>query len=233
VDGQAAASNSTRNKRKGGIAKAPSPTRAKRKKFMGDNEQLSLPTGSTTKLAAMSSRKIKENHAISNKKAKTEKLLESDDKEADAWLEEAYERKVLPGKHVAMGSSKNEEHQNGTSESEADTSQLVHDTTVKKGRHRQKHVHDVPPDETKEQRDARTVFFGNIPIEVAKSKVQYTRALSPSWSYLSHKQSVSSEGFQAAYTFTRPRSQDRVHALPLRGIPKADIRCTWATRTQP
>ena len=37
-------------------------------------------------------------------------------------------------------------------------------------------MHHVPLDETKEQRDARTVFLGNVPMEVVKSKV----CLSPS-----------------------------------------------------
>jgi nucleolar protein 12 len=171
VDQTAALSN-TGNKRRRAIAKDASPSRVKRKKSTGDNEQLSLPTGSTANtLLAMTSRKVKESHAISNKKAKTEKLVEGDDKEADAWLEEAYERKVLPGKQAATGSSKNERHQNSTSESEADTSRLAHETTVKKDRRRQRYIHDIPPDETKEQRDARTIFFGNIPVEVAKSKV--------------------------------------------------------------
>lgn len=45
---------------------------------------------------------------------------------------------------------------------------------VKKDRRsktRQGHVHNVRSDETKEQRDARTMFLGNVPIEVAKEKV--------------------------------------------------------------
>jgi len=41
---------------------------------------------------------------------------------------------------------------------------------VQRDRTRPRHVHFVPPDETKEQRDARTIFIGNVSMEVAKSK---------------------------------------------------------------
>ena len=164
------------NKRRRGVAEDALPAQVKRKKSVGAKEQISLQTGSTTDLVRVNSRKAEESHAVSNKKPELEKSLdEGDEEEADAGLEEAYERKVRPRKQAAAGFSKNEEQQSDTSESEADASRLVHETTVKSDRHgktrsRQAHDH-VPPDETKEQRDARTIFLGNIAIEVAKSKV--------------------------------------------------------------
>ena len=97
--------------------------------------------------------------------------------EDNAVLEETYEHKVRPGKQVARGSSRDEAQLNDTSDGEEDASQLVHETIVKnvkrdKTRSRHAHHHHVPPDETKEQRDARTIFLGNVPMEVAKSKVR-------------------------------------------------------------
>jgi nucleolar protein 12 len=168
----AAAPNHTGNKRRRGIAKDYSPARVKRKKTTEDNVQLSLRTGSTAEPSVVNSRKAKESQGGLKKKSRIEKSLEeSDDEEADAGLEVAYERKVRLGKQAVTGSSKNEEQQHGSPESEAGASQLVHETAAKKDRRKKKHAHDVPPNETKEQRDARTIFLGNIPIEVAKSKV--------------------------------------------------------------
>jgi len=72
--------------------------------------------------------------------------------------------------------------QNHSSDSEGETSQLVHETAVVKkdrsSKTRQGHVHNVNPDETKEQREARTIFLGNVPVEVAKEKV-YLKFLPP------------------------------------------------------
>jgi len=66
------------------------------------------------------------------------------------------------------GESSNDEHT---------TAPPVHETVINNGtvssaatRSRSAYV---PSDETKEQRETRTVFIGNVPIEVAKSKVNY------------------------------------------------------------
>jgi nucleolar protein 12 len=160
-------SNNVGKERRRGTAKDPSQPRVKRKKSAEDNEQCSFQSGSTTDLLVVSSRKgkVKESHGDSKKRSKVEKSpKKADDEKVDAGLEEAYERKVRP---VATGSSKNEEH----SENEAEPSQLVHETAVKKGRREKRHAHDTSQDETKEQHDGRTIFLGNIPVEVAKSKV--------------------------------------------------------------
>ncbi len=64
-----------------------------------------------------------------------------------------------------------------SSDDEHTTAPLVHETTLNNGmkssvatRSRSAYV---PSGETKEQREARTVFIGNVPIEVAKSRVNY------------------------------------------------------------
>ena len=104
----------------------------------------------------------------------------SDEEEADDGLEEAYERKIRrPGTEGAPRTSKNKEESESASDSDVDgrASQLVHETVAMgdqqgKTRPTRRRIHyERPPDETKEQRDARTIFIGNIPVEVAKSKV--------------------------------------------------------------
>jgi nucleolar protein 12 len=144
---------------------------------VNDKAQPSVePIPSTNELASYS-KKAKEGKSkrVSKKSTRTEKAPEEIGDEDNAGLEEAYEHKVRPGKQAAIGSSKDEEQLNDTSGSEEDASQLVHETMVKNARRdktRSRHVHYVPPDETKEQRDARTIFLGNVPMEVAKNKVR-------------------------------------------------------------
>ncbi|KAH9065193.1 hypothetical protein EDB87DRAFT_1679701 [Lactarius vividus] len=114
----------------------------------------------------------------SKSKSKTKDAPEgSDEEEADGGLEEAYERR---NRHLANegapSTSKDKEKPEDNSNSEVDASQLVHETIAKGDRHaktrpiRRRIHHDSPPNETKEQRDARTIFIGNVPVDVAKSK---------------------------------------------------------------
>ncbi|KAH9080270.1 hypothetical protein EDB83DRAFT_2670587 [Lactarius deliciosus] len=130
---------------------------------------------------ANDSKKIKRKRQIneaSTSKSKAKDVPEgSDEEEADGGLEEAYERR---NRHLAKegvpSTSKNKEGPEDTSDSEVDASQLVHETVAKGDRHaktrptRRRIHHDSPPNETKEQRDARTIFIGNVPVDVAKSK---------------------------------------------------------------
>ena len=152
----------------------PITSTSKRKKSINDNVQPSIPS---TNEQASHSKKTKEGKSkrVSKKTTRTEKAAEVIGDEDNAGLEEAYEHKVRPGKQVARGSSKDEERLNDTSDSEEGASPLVHETMVKnvqRDKTRSRHVrHPVPPDETKELRDARTIFLGNVPMEVAKSKV--------------------------------------------------------------
>jgi nucleolar protein 12 len=168
-------------KRRGDATENAFPAPFKRKKSVNaqDLEQPSLQPISRTNATASHPKRTREGkaHRVSKRTAKTEKTHEASDDEVHAGLEEAYEHKVHPGKQVAGGSSRDSEQLSDTSDSEGDASQLAHETVVKKAKRdriRSKHVHHVPPDETREQRDSRTIFLGNVPMEVAKSKVCLT-----------------------------------------------------------
>jgi nucleolar protein 12 len=164
-------------KRRGEAVEDAFPAPSKRKKSVNDKAQSSAHPIPSTNEPASHSKKTKEGKSkrVSKKTTRTEKAPEETGDEDNAGPEEAYEHKVRPGKQVAGGSSRDEEKLNDTSDSEEDASQLVHETMVKNAPHhktRSRPVHHhVPPDETKEQRDARTIFLGNVPMEVAKSKV--------------------------------------------------------------
>jgi len=60
------------------------------------------------------------------------------------------------------------------SDEEVDPSQLVHESVAKltgKGKSTRKSKH-VPENETADQRDLRTVFVGNLSVEVARKRVR-------------------------------------------------------------
>ena len=63
------------------------------------------------------------------------------------------------------------------SDKEGNPSRLVHESVAvgDKSKTVSGKVKYAPQEETPEQRDARTVFVGNVPVEVVKSKVRYTR----------------------------------------------------------
>jgi nucleolar protein 12 len=161
------------------------PDSVKRKKSAEaiDQSQSLTSKPATAEPLAKDSKNVKRKKRISEgskTRSKTKDASEgSDEEEADGGLEEAYERRNRrPGKEGAPSTSKNKEGSERTSESEVDASQLVHETVARGDRHgktrptrRRIMHHDCPPDETKEQRDARTIFIGNVPVEVAKSKV--------------------------------------------------------------
>ncbi len=57
------------------------------------------------------------------------------------------------------------------SDDEGDPSTLVHESMRKSPGDKKKKGYFVPLDETSEQRNQRTIFVGNLPIEVAEKKV--------------------------------------------------------------
>ena len=69
-----------------------------------------------------------------------------------------------------------EEGATSDSDGEGDPSKLVHESLQKgaqtKGQSRHGKQKFVPSEETPEQRDARTVFVGNVAVEVTKSRVR-------------------------------------------------------------
>ena len=170
-------------KRRRDIGNGLVPGPIKRSKAAGAIGQSLTSKPAIAEPLAKGSKKVKVKRGLregSKTKSKTKDALEeSDEEEVDCGLEEAYERKNRhPGKQDAPSTSKNKEGSESTSESEVDASQLVHETVKRQDqlgktrptRRRIMH-HDCPPNETKEQRDARTIFIGNVPVDVAKSKV--------------------------------------------------------------
>ena len=63
------------------------------------------------------------------------------------------------------------------SDEEGDPTQMVHESLLKgsasKATSQNGKTKYVPTEETTEQRDARTVFIGNVAVEVTKSRVQF------------------------------------------------------------
>ena len=199
----------------------------------------------TAEPVAKDSKKVKKRRRTSEAsktKGKTKGASEgSDEEETDGGLEETYERKnYRPEKQGAPGTSKSKEESDNTSDSEADASQLVHETVAKEDQHgktrpaRRRIHHESPPDETKEQRDTRTIFIGNIPVEVAKSKVCPSFFLFHTVTRvgLTHILAVCSEATQAAYTVARPGGQDRVYPLSFRRVSKTNLRCARTAYAQ-
>jgi nucleolar protein 12 len=84
--------------------------------------------------------------------------------------------KDIESSQVLNGSegSEYQSSEDATDGEDLDPASLVHETVsgAKSGRStKKKKVHYVPENETKEQRDQRTVFIGNLPPDVLKSKV--------------------------------------------------------------
>jgi nucleolar protein 12 len=187
-----------KRRRDTGNVSLPLPGSIKQKKSAEAIDQSLLTSNpATAQPVAKDSKKIKKKRRInesSKAKGKAKDSSEgSDEEEADGGLEEAYERKIRrPGTEGAPRTSKKKESES-TSESEEDgsASQLVHETVTMGDQHgktrptRRRIHYQRPPDETKEQRDARTIFIGNIPVEVAKSKVcpSFLSSLSHTWTH--------------------------------------------------
>ncbi|THH16527.1 hypothetical protein EW146_g4122 [Bondarzewia mesenterica] len=106
-----------------------------------------------------------------------------DDEQEDADLEDMYlagQTKGTTGTSVGQDKEEKAQESDSSSDDEGDLSQLVHESVSKKDRARgarSKKLKYVPPDETAERRNARTIFIGNVPIDAAKKKGAYTFCL--------------------------------------------------------
>ncbi|KDQ50516.1 hypothetical protein JAAARDRAFT_164738 [Jaapia argillacea MUCL 33604] len=129
-------------------------------------------------------RRVKEGEKGKGKKKSKSKQQEDpwDDEDSDnPDLEEAYvksQQSALPSTANPVDQSIAEDGAaNDTSdESDGDPSRLVHESTLstkksaaKKSSQSKKSKY-IPPNETPEERDGRTVFIGNVPPEVVKSR---------------------------------------------------------------
>ncbi|KAI0667613.1 hypothetical protein C8Q78DRAFT_993946 [Trametes maxima] len=105
------------------------------------------------------------------KAKKAKKAVESSsgsEEDEDAKLAERLQKK---GKHVE---EEDAAENSSDSDDEGDPSTLVHESLLKdgpsKGQSRNGKAKHVPSEESPEQRDARTIFVGNVAVEITKSR---------------------------------------------------------------
>lgn len=91
---------------------------------------------------------------------------DSDDEKDEENLEAAY----LKNQAVAKPHADKDDPESDGEENE-DTTDLVHESVKKSSKKRAPKVKHVPQEETSELRDRRTIFVGNLPLEVASKKV--------------------------------------------------------------
>lgn len=97
---------------------------------------------------------------------------DSEDDEDDEKLEAAY-LKSQASATAAKPDDKKADSEDEGDEDEVDPSTLVHESVKKSSKKsRGPKVKYVPSEETPELRDQRTVFVGNLPIDVASKKVR-------------------------------------------------------------
>ncbi|CDO74438.1 hypothetical protein BN946_scf184972.g5 [Trametes cinnabarina] len=147
------------------------PTDKKRKA----TEETSSGKSKRSKSEAAATPSSSKRPAKSTKKAKKQKKDESSgesEEDEDAKLAERMQKK---GK-TKPAAEKDGDAESGSSDSddEVDPSKLVHESLQKggqpKGQSRHGKAKFVPEEETPEQRDARTIFVGNVAVDVTKSR---------------------------------------------------------------
>lgn len=115
------------------------------------------------------SKKVKVNpvKTKASSKGKGKEVDSDEDDEDDDRLESAY----LDGKKSAVPKESGDE-EDGGSDNEEDPDNLVHESLTKKNKKvRTPKTKYVPSEETSELRDQRTIFVGNLPIDLASKKV--------------------------------------------------------------
>jgi len=121
-------------------------------------------TGTSPKSAKRSS--LKSTHTKTSRKGKEkDAVVEEDGSEDNSDLENTYmHEKISPGP---------EAHEDADSDREADASTLVHESVKKDGKKKAKALKkkSVLQGDTPELRDQRTIFVGNLPLEVASKNV--------------------------------------------------------------
>jgi nucleolar protein 12 len=117
-----------------------------------------------------SKRKVKPVPATKSKpEVKVVEYGESSEDEDDPALEESYFKR----RNEKSAVSKEKVSGDSSSEDEGSDTHPVHESMSKDGRTERPRARKafVKPDETKEDRDRRTVFVGNLPVGVAKERV--------------------------------------------------------------
>ncbi|KDR82884.1 hypothetical protein GALMADRAFT_56971 [Galerina marginata CBS 339.88] len=138
------------------------------------SEKLPKRVKSTASKTASSSSKVNETEQPNSKpKGKVKKSvktnkgkgkeIETDDQDDDEELENAY----LKSKPAPASDSKDQE---SDSEEDGDLTKLVHESVKKANKKVSRIAKYVPEEETPELREQRTIFVGNLPLEVASKK---------------------------------------------------------------
>ncbi|EIN12798.1 hypothetical protein PUNSTDRAFT_131036 [Punctularia strigosozonata HHB-11173 SS5] len=109
-------------------------------------------------------------------KLKRRKVDDPRSDEEDARLEDSYGSRTASSSKAGVLDTEVEARSEGESDDEeVDPAQLVHESVANAGKQtskgsRSRKSHYVPESETSEQRDRRTIFVGNVPADVAKSR---------------------------------------------------------------
>jgi len=90
-----------------------------------------------------------------------------------ASLEEDGEKPDLEAAQDTGQLAEDEEEEDDERDDDSDKSNLVHESLMEKSKskYKSKKQKYVPPDETPAQRDQRTIFIGNLSLEVAQKRV--------------------------------------------------------------
>lgn len=123
----------------------------------------------------------KESSAGKKAKKDTQSVLTKTNEEEDARSADDSDSDESMAEQEGSSSSENEEDQRASSDSEEDEddsfdpSKIVHESLLKprekshKASSKKKYV---PPGETPDQRDLRTIFVGNLSVEIVKKRVR-------------------------------------------------------------
>ena len=151
---------------------APPRAEVKALNVTGKKRKLDSEKGeSSTDIAAKKAKK--ETKSLPRKTKKKENALAEDDSDSGESVAEQESSKNDDGR-VSSDSEEDEDEP-------FDPSMIVHESLRKSKEKSHKPTPKkkyVPPDETREQRDLRTVFVGNLSVEVAKKRVRIFKTLS-------------------------------------------------------
>ncbi|TCD70865.1 hypothetical protein EIP91_001173 [Steccherinum ochraceum] len=132
-------------------------------------EEASAP--STSKRTKTNSDVETSNRDKKKKEKKTQKpqqAVEDEEELSDAEISHPPSPKKAPKPRDV---DKDADEAEGSSDEEGDPSKLVHESLVNGGKGKEKaRKKFVPEEETSQQRDARTIFVGNVAVEVAKNR---------------------------------------------------------------
>jgi hypothetical protein len=159
---------------------------------------------------------------IAAKKAKkeTKSVPKKTKKKKDALAEDDSESVAEDGPGRASSDSEEDEDE------PFDPSTIVHESLQKSKEKSRKPVSKkkyVPPDETPEQRDFRTVFVGNLSVEVVKKRVRILNTSSTVALANPLFIAPSKTTTQASFVFSANR-QNRIHSVPFGPIQRPHSR---------